>query len=55
MGTINSKVYNICKNVFAKWCFPNKNPEKVTQEEINIFLDNSPSINVSNCFLFKNN
>lgn len=32
-------VYNICKDIFAKWCFPSKKPEQVTQEEINNFLD----------------
>jgi hypothetical protein len=32
-------VYNICKDIFAKWCFPLKKPEQVTQEEINNFLD----------------
>lgn len=44
MGIISSKqdfrVHNICKNVFAKWCFPYKNSDEVTQQEINIFLDN---------------
>lgn len=32
-------VYNICKDIFAKWCFPLKKPDQVTQEEINNFLD----------------
>lgn len=32
-------VYNICKNIFAKWCFPLRKPEEVTQKEINNFLD----------------
>lgn len=44
-------IYNICKNTFAKWCFPLKKPEEVTQQEINKFLDlinfNSKSIHAN--------
>ena len=32
-------IYRICKNTMAKWCFPLRNPEEVSQEEINKFLD----------------
>lgn len=41
-------IYNICKNTFAKWCFPLKKPEQITQQEVNAFLEkidfNSKSI-----------
>lgn len=32
-------IYNICKNTFAKWCYPLKNPDETTQQEINEFLE----------------
>jgi hypothetical protein len=34
-------IYNMCKSTMAKWCFPLRNPETVSQEEINKFLDNA--------------
>lgn len=32
-------IYKICKNTMAKWVYPLRNPEEVTQVEINKFLD----------------
>ena len=32
-------IYSICKNTMAKWFFPFKKPEEVSQQEINKFLD----------------
>lgn len=32
-------IYGICKNIMAKWCYPFKNPDEVSQKEINQFLD----------------
>jgi len=32
-------IYRMCKNSMAKWCFPLRNPDTVTQEEINKYLD----------------
>lgn len=32
-------IYGICKNIVAKWCYPFKNPNEVSQKEINNFLD----------------
>lgn len=34
-------IYNMCKSTMAKWCFPLRKPETVSQEEINKFLDNA--------------
>jgi len=33
------KIYNLCKNIVAKWCFPFRDPNAVTQSEINNYLD----------------
>ena len=32
-------IYGVCKNIMAKWCYPFKNPDEVSQKEINQFLD----------------
>jgi len=32
-------IYGICKNVMAKWCYPFKIPNEVSQKEINQFLN----------------
>lgn len=32
-------IYGVCKNIMAKWCYPFKNPNEVSQKEINQFLD----------------
>jgi len=33
------KIYSLCKNIVAKWCFPIRDPSSVTQSEINKYLD----------------
>lgn len=33
------KIYSLCKNIVAKWCFPMRDPSSVTQTEINKYLD----------------
>jgi hypothetical protein len=34
-------IYTLCKNTIAKWCFPSRNPDQVTQKEVNEFLNNA--------------